>query len=101
MIASHPLQSRARILRELSGLSDHVDKIESLLVCSLVLQGLGAFLMTLLAALLSFFFFNDTATTEIYTLSLHDALPIREAMQRLIQEGLLRAERNRGVFVVE
>src|SRR5258708_35086132 len=27
-------------------------------------------------ALLIFFFFNDTATTEIYTLSLHDALPI-------------------------
>src|SRR5207249_9725991 len=26
--------------------------------------------------LLIFFFFNDTATTEIYTLSLHDALPI-------------------------
>src|SRR2546430_3352101 len=26
--------------------------------------------------LVSFFFFNDTATTEIYTLSLHDALPI-------------------------
>src|SRR2546429_1461819 len=25
---------------------------------------------------MSFFFFNDTATTEIYTLSLHDALPI-------------------------
>src|SRR6185312_16618750 len=25
---------------------------------------------------LTFFFFNDTATTEIYTLSLHDALPI-------------------------
>ena len=25
---------------------------------------------------LYFFFFNDTATTEIYTLSLHDALPI-------------------------
>src|SRR2546430_10092048 len=31
--------------------------------------------MTLLT-LSSFFFFNDTATTEIYTLSLHDALPI-------------------------
>src|SRR2546430_7129219 len=29
--------------------------------------------MTVLAV---FFFFNDTATTEIYTLSLHDALPI-------------------------
>src|SRR5256885_16631416 len=27
----------------------------------------------------SFFFFNDTATTEIYTLSLHDALPISVA----------------------
>src|SRR2546427_12125610 len=27
---------------------------------------------------LLFFFFNDTATTEIYTLSLHDALPISE-----------------------
>src|SRR5260370_13259591 len=26
--------------------------------------------------LFAFFFFNDTATTEIYTLSLHDALPI-------------------------
>src|SRR5256885_3053575 len=30
--------------------------------------------MQLLASI--FFFFNDTATTEIYTLSLHDALPI-------------------------
>src|SRR2546430_17082294 len=32
-----------------------------------------------------FFFFNDTATTEIYTLSLHDALPIlaRKEMPRL------------------
>src|SRR5256885_8760467 len=29
--------------------------------------------------LLAFFFFNDTATTEIYTLSLHDALPIYHA----------------------
>src|SRR5260370_41896519 len=27
---------------------------------------------------LTFFFFNDTATTEIYTLSLHDALPISD-----------------------
>src|SRR2546426_12830890 len=30
-----------------------------------------------------FFFFNDTATTEIYTLSLHDALPIYRARLRL------------------
>src|SRR5215475_14863048 len=29
-----------------------------------------------LLLLILFFFFNDTATTEIYTLSLHDALPI-------------------------
>src|SRR5256885_13135473 len=28
-----------------------------------------------------FFFFNDTATTEIYTLSLHDALPISQLFQ--------------------
>src|SRR2546429_3085947 len=30
----------------------------------------------MLRSILLFFFFNDTATTEIYTLSLHDALPI-------------------------
>src|SRR2546427_7343927 len=30
----------------------------------------------------SFFFFNDTATTEIYTLSLHDALPISSGSGR-------------------
>src|SRR5256885_9478278 len=35
--------------------------------------------MTLHAAFFFFFFFNDTATTEIYTLSLHDALPISAA----------------------
>src|SRR5256885_10970570 len=29
-----------------------------------------------------FFFFNDTATTEIYTLSLHDALPISSPQER-------------------
>src|SRR2546425_9585501 len=34
------------------------------------------FLMISLSCIFSFFFFNDTATTEIYTLSLHDALPI-------------------------
>src|SRR3712207_6947012 len=40
-----------------------------------------------------FFFFNDTATTEIYTLSLHDALPISnqkkiEAVKWLVEEKL-------------
>src|SRR5437588_5132324 len=38
-----------------------------------------------------FFFFNDTATTEIYTLSLHDALPISTLAHRL--EAELRKER--------
>src|SRR2546422_4855162 len=33
-----------------------------------------------------FFFFNDTATTEIYTLSLHDALPISPATRPLTKE---------------
>src|SRR6266498_5785497 len=33
-------------------------------------------LLTHALAYILFFFFNDTATTEIYTLSLHDALPI-------------------------
>src|SRR6266496_6542519 len=33
-------------------------------------------LIFILSFCLFFFFFNDTATTEIYTLSLHDALPI-------------------------
>src|SRR5215467_16143038 len=33
-----------------------------------------------------FFFFNDTATTEIYTLSLHDALPIRRRVRRYPQQ---------------
>src|SRR6266545_8083641 len=38
-----------------------------------------------------FFFFNDTATTEIYTLSLHDALPIRPLTP--YRQKVLRAQR--------
>ena len=46
---------------------------------------------------LCFFFFNDTATTEIYTLSLHDALPIWALEERssgafLGRAGLYRPE---------
>src|SRR6266487_6720190 len=48
---------------------------------------------------LFFFFFNDTATTEIYTLSLHDALPIcdpprgvRRRWRRLRLRRLCRSE---------
>src|SRR2546427_6126899 len=45
---------------------------------------------------LIFFFFNDTATTEIYTLSLHDALPISSGRQRpgAVERG--RADRRAG-----
>src|SRR5687768_17867009 len=32
-----------------------------------------------------FFFFNDTATTEIYTLSLHDALPILQVIEEEVR----------------
>src|ERR1041384_8828823 len=53
-----------------------------------------------LLVLFCFFFFNDTATTEIYTLSLHDALPIcdpdrpdaRQRRHRRRPAGRLRSE---------
>src|SRR5690349_24218083 len=41
-----------------------------------------------------FFFFNDTATTEIYTLSLHDALPISPCV-RARSICMLRTRRRR------
>src|SRR2546430_9059318 len=41
----------------------------------------------------SFFFFNDTATTEIYTLSLHDALPISIPLRsRVLSEQISNAD---------
>src|SRR2546427_8534137 len=40
---------------------------------------------------LTFFFFNDTATTEIYTLSLHDALPIFSCSSRQFLGSYSRA----------
>src|SRR2546422_8521781 len=46
---------------------------------------------------LFFFFFNDTATTEIYTLSLHDALPISDhAGARAPPGAALRGESASG-----
>src|SRR2546422_8582829 len=41
-----------------------------------------------------FFFFNDTATTEIYTLSLHDALPISPASRTAICGGCTHRPRS-------
>src|SRR2546429_4027646 len=46
-----------------------------------------------------FFFFNDTATTEIYTLSLHDALPIWQLLDSVAEEAIKEVKKN-GVFVV-
>src|SRR3712207_7418932 len=49
--------------------------------------------------LVSLFFFNDTATTEIYTLSLHDALPISAAERALNDPhpgGAMSIRRNRA-----
>src|SRR2546430_7347642 len=42
----------------------------------------------------SFFFFNDTATTEIYTLSLHDALPISFAINAAEENAIAAAADN-------
>src|SRR5256884_3687767 len=55
---------------------------------------LVSFFTLLHVFILFFFFFNDTATTEIYTLSLHDALPISAAPApwRGLAEVLKRAD---------
>src|SRR3712207_827325 len=84
---------RHRGVREQEGerSEEHTSELQSrqYLVCSLLLAKKPHRLesMTMFSSqflfiysdfynLFSFFFFNDTATTEIYTLSLHDALPI-------------------------
>ena len=45
-------------------------------VCEFMVSGCCHCHELFLQCIVFFFFFNDTATTEIYTLSLHDALPI-------------------------
>src|SRR6476661_3688598 len=59
---------RSRSEEHTSELQSHLN-----LVCRLLLEKKKT---NLLFFFVFFFFFNDTATTEIYTLSLHDALPI-------------------------
>src|SRR2546430_17186398 len=55
--------------------------------------------MSLAGGYCVFFFFNDTATTEIYTLSLHDALPISlgSAVLRSAEQFSVGRERSRLV----
>src|SRR5688572_32897697 len=48
-----------------------------------------------------FFFFNDTATTEIYTLSLHDALPICKRIYEWYVPDVLKAYRRIAVVSIE
>ena len=55
--------------------------------CAMWLSDGPVKLMVLSLIFLFFFFFNDTATTEIYTLSLHDALPICKHRQYVVQCG--------------
>src|SRR5215510_10220299 len=52
-----------------------------------MLSLLSQFYFTMFISLFFFFFFNDTATTEIYTLSLHDALPISGDLAKAIAAG--------------
>src|SRR2546430_12768839 len=65
--------------------------------------------LMLITLIFIFFFFNDTATTEIYTLSLHDALPISggrrllhlaEIFAHLIEGGADRFDPFHGVAAV-
>src|SRR2546430_12517646 len=57
--------------------------------------------MILCSCLSFFFFFNDTATTEIYTLSLHDALPIFGLHSGApVKLALLPAPANAGISFV-
>src|SRR2546430_711266 len=78
---------------------EHTSELQSQsnLVCRLLLEKTNNDSIFIACVLISFFF-NDTATTEIYTLSLHDALPISKLVkekspygQRFVggREGLL------------
>src|SRR5258707_13319494 len=71
---------------------------------SRVTPSVPVFIRSILPSFFFFFFFNDTATTEIYTLSLHDALPIstREIGGVDVQvAGVPGAADDRQVIVVQ
>src|SRR3712207_4765571 len=76
---SFTLRGRPVLFLGSSRSEEHTSELQSrqYLVCRLLLEKKKKTIICVVISLLSsFFFFNDTATTEIYTLSLHDALPI-------------------------
>src|SRR5215471_15883602 len=69
---------------------------ELILSCAIICTFFYFFLLVYYLFLLFFFFFNDTATTEIYTLSLHDALPIFPAQPAASPPIMASHNRPRG-----
>src|SRR6266576_3929660 len=59
-------------------------------MCYLLLHIIQLYILIIF---MDFFFFNDTATTEIYTLSLHDALPVSIHSLRYAFDGYLHGMR--------
>src|SRR2546430_13014472 len=57
--------------------------------------------MVLCVLPVEFFFFNDTATTEIYTLSLHDALPISIYLGRDKEIGTLAPGKKADIVLID
>src|SRR5256885_290621 len=88
---------------------EHTSELQSPcnLVCRLLLEKkkknteitISLFIIVLLS-LFFFFFFNDTATTEIYTLSLHDALPILILSQRKVNTSRLGSTNLRNARIL-
>src|SRR5438034_5563704 len=50
---------------------------------------------------ISFFFFNDPPTTQIYTLSLHDALPISESVNFCVMEAIKLCRLDTPIIFIE
>src|SRR2546428_8249049 len=71
-----------------------------MLVAYINTSSVSFFLILAYSIIFFFFFFNDTATTEIYTLSLHDALPIARAHRRVAQDDPLERPARAGHHAV-
>src|SRR5687767_15787083 len=80
---------RTRILFAHARLQSQIRVIRGLGPSNSPTRGLSA--LVPLASCIVHFFFNDTATTEIYTLSLHDALPISEPPTEVEYQALIES----------